>query len=369
MAMLRRGARGAEMALVDGCLAAESSELGSDFDTLCRWLDLPRLVVVNVAALGNCQLPPRPAQADGLILDGICDRTDRLQWQTRLESLWGIPVLGGLEMLPQARAEIERLPAGAFPNPSLCHALGTSLLDHSRLERILQLSACRPLPPAPEWDTGEFELALARAPVVVAVAYDEAFHDYFPDTLELLEVLGVSIEYFSPLRDESLPFGTDIVYLGNGNPVLHAGVLADNQCMHMALRDHVRHGKRLYAEGGGLGFLSRLVRTADGRHLPMVGVLPAVVSFNDRAAPPRAVELSFSRPTWLGKSGQRVRGYLDLNWTYTQEPADGGCAAEDGHRCDLVSRDGALGSRLHLNFAVLPELMKGFCQVPEAALA
>ncbi len=52
---------------------------------------------------------------------------------------------------------------------------------------------------------------------------DDAFHCYFPDTLDLLELRGATVCDFSPLRDERLPVDTDIVYFGCGRPDLFAG--------------------------------------------------------------------------------------------------------------------------------------------------
>src|SRR5690606_21378146 len=92
-------------------------------------------------------------------------------------------------------------------------------------------------------------------PLTVAVAYDEAFRCYFPDTLDLLEHLGATVVDFSPLRDEALPLGTDIVYFGCGHPERYAEALASNHCMMLAIREHVCAGRRIYAEGGGVAYL------------------------------------------------------------------------------------------------------------------
>ena len=68
---------------------------GGSLDALCEWLDLPRVAVVDVRLLANCHIPRRPV-ADGLLLDRVKDRADFCRWQTNLESLWGVPVIGGL---------------------------------------------------------------------------------------------------------------------------------------------------------------------------------------------------------------------------------------------------------------------------------
>ncbi len=93
--LLARGMGESELALVEGRydVARPAGCSGGSLDQLCQWLDLPRLVVLDVRRLDSCQLPPRPA-VDGLILDGIDGAADLSRWQTALESFWGVPVLG-----------------------------------------------------------------------------------------------------------------------------------------------------------------------------------------------------------------------------------------------------------------------------------
>jgi cobyrinic acid a,c-diamide synthase len=198
--------------------------------------------------------------------------------------------------------------------------------------------------------------------LTVAVGFDEAFNCYFPDTLDLLELCGATVVDFSPLRDEALPPETDLVYLGCGHPERYAAALAENHCMTLALRDHLCGGGRVYAEGGGLAYLCQYMETADGRRTSMIGAIPAVARVNPQPAPPRPIEVTLARRTWLGMRGRRLRGYLNTNWLIEPLGEVEGCLAEAGHECDLVGRYLAVGSRLHLNFAAQPEFLRNFVQ-------
>ena len=142
--------------------------------------------------------------------------------------------------------------------------LGRQFLRYSCLGRIATLATRRGVPS--DWSTAAPDdiHEISRGNVRVAVAYDDAFHCYFPDTLDMLELRGATVRVFSPLRDESLPPETDIVYLGCGSPQDHAEALAANHCMMTALKEHVCSGRRIYAEGGGLAYLCQHVETADG---------------------------------------------------------------------------------------------------------
>ncbi|HTQ39019.1 MAG TPA: hypothetical protein VMJ32_08320 [Pirellulales bacterium] len=350
--------------------AAESQPDGSggSLDTLCDWLDLPRIAVVDARLLNHCCLPQRPV-ADRLLLDRVTDSGDYYRWQTILESLWGIPVIGGLDECSALRQSIAALPAGSKPPREWCAALGERWRQYSCLKRVMQLATRHGIPadwPAQAVDEGP---SLPRGNVRVAVAYDEAFHCYFPDTLDMLELRGATVRVFSPLRDECLPAETDIVYLGCGSPHEHAAALAENHCMLMALKEHVCSGKRIYAEGGGLAYLCQHVETADGCRTPMVGALRAVARRNPQRVPPQPVEVTLASDSWLGPVGTRLRGYRNSNWLL--EPT--GCltrfAQERESEFDLVGRHQAIGSRIHLNFAAQPTLLGGFLRPCPAALA
>ncbi len=351
----------AEVSVVDGRYTAHSAkgDQGGRLDDLCDWLDLPRLVVVDATQFQSCCLPPRPPQADGILLDKVRDAQQYAQLQTTVESMWKIPVLGAIDVLAEVRAKLDALPRGVVPERELCQKLGASFGRYARAERLCQLASRRPFPlvrsllfrERPRPDSSRF---------VVAVAYDEAFRCYFPDALELLELAGASVIDFSPLRDEALPADADLVYLGCGHPERHALALAENHCMRFALRKHICSGRRIYAEGGGMAYLCEHLVTPDGESVPMVGALRATAIANRRPAPPAPATVTLSRNCWLGPHGTNVRGYLNSNWLFEGGDACDGLVSETGHHRDLLSRYSAIGSRMHVNFVSQPDVLDSF---------
>ncbi|HEY2826137.1 MAG TPA: hypothetical protein VGJ04_00935 [Pirellulales bacterium] len=341
---------------------------GGSLDLLCEWLDLPRVAVVDVQLITNCHLPGRPA-ADALLLDRVSGECDFHRWQTILESLWGVPVIGGLGECCVLRKNIAGLSGGNKPAREWCDGLSDEWRQYSSVSNVMQLATRLGTPG--EWSRPQPDehFSLPHSTVHVAVAYDEAFHCYFPDTLDMLELRGAKVRVFSPLRDESLPAETDIVYLGCGSPHEHAAALAENHCMLLALKQHVCSGKRIYAEGGGLAYLCQHLETADGKRTPMVGALRAVAKRNAVRMPPTPVEVTLAGESWLGTAGTKLRGYRNSNWLL--EPT--GCitrlAQEADCELDLIGRHQAIGSRIHLNFAAQPPLLGGFLRPCPAALA
>lgn len=368
--LLAHGCAGRDLALIEGHFAApdEVPDKGSSLDTLCDWLDVPRLVILDVAGLDHCRLPERPPQIDGLLIDRVSSVAEGFRWQTSLESLWEVPVVGALGELPGLRAAISRLSCGSVPPIELCRELGNEFLRFGRLDLIESLAERRDIPSPPVELFAHRERRSSHRRVTVAVAYDQAFNCYFPDTLDLLELEGANVVDFSPLRDEVLP-EADVVYLGCGHPERYADALSGNHCMLLALRNHVRSGGRVYGEGGGLAYLCQRLETPDGGMVPMVGALPAVARLNRQMAAPAPVEARLRRDSWLAKAGTRLRGYLNGHWVLEPVGPMVSHLAGHGHELDVVGQYQVIGSRLHLNFAAQSEFLKGFLSPRERTLA
>ena len=358
-----RGSRSCDLAIVEGSFEPQHGLAGGSLDTLCDWLELPSIAVIDCTMMAHCQLPPRPRALDGILLDRVASRDQFVRLQTMLESLWRAPVLGYLENLPGLRQLVDNLPVGATPSVEVCQRLGNELSRHCNLDRLRQITQGREFlyrRPA------SCEYIAPCSGLHVAVAFDEAFNCYFPDTLDALEMQGAQVSDFSPLRDERLPAEVDIVYFGCGHPERFASDLGENQCMLLALRNHVCNGRRIYAEGGGQAYLCQSLH--DGEHCwPMVGVLPTTAHLETRGYEPRAVEFKVSRDCWLAPSGTLLRGYLNPAWRL-EAAGPIHSYAEAGHELDLVGRHQAIGSRVYMHFAALAGGLTGFFAPHAAAM-
>jgi cobyrinic acid a,c-diamide synthase len=352
-----RGSTARDLALVEGTFARQAATTigAGDLETLCRWLDLPSLAIVDVRSLSADRLPERPERLDGLLLDRVTDEADLSRWVTLFESIWHVPVLGWLGMADDLRGAVRSLRPGQQPDPSLCHALGERFAQGTQMDRIVRVANSRPFPrppcaSAPPTTTTELH---------VAVAYDEAFQGYFSDTLDLLESHGATVSDFSPLRDERLPPDTDVVYIGCGHPEWFAAELAQNDCLMLSIKSHLCGGRRMYAEGGGLAYLCQQIEFPSGDRWPMVGALPATAHLDPAAGPPRPGEITLQHDTWLGPAGERWRGYLNTRWSLSPPGALDACTG-DGQPLSVVRRHQAIGSRMYLNFAAHGQLLDRF---------
>lgn len=106
----------------------------------------------------------------------------------------------------------------------------------------------------------------------IAIAKDEAFSFIYAENIRLLESLGASIVYFSPLHDKNLP-AADVLWFPGGYPELHKEKLQNNSAMHQEILQHYQAGKKILAECGGMLYLQKTLTGIEGDKVNMVGLI------------------------------------------------------------------------------------------------
>jgi cobyrinic acid a,c-diamide synthase len=368
--LFARSAQSAELAVVEGTLdepmsarSYTSCDCPGDLQPIAETLDLPIVAVVSCAGQDaeSFHLPPLPDGVDAVLLDELSDPKTLPRLKRLFRMAAKLPVLGAIEVMPQARAALEKVPRDGRLPDGLIDALAHGFWKHADFEGIKELARSRPLP---KLDPGVLPRALAggRGRFRVAYAKDEAFGRYFPDTMEALEAFGADLIEFSPLRDEGLPVGVDLAMIGCGMPDQYADLLASNFSMIAALREHVCRGRRIYSEGGGTAYLGRGMIIA-GQRVQGAGILPFDAEVLPDIQPPTPVTRTLINDCWLGPRGTTVRGYKSGRWHLIPsiEPFEcsscfGALAAEG----DWFYRHHAVGSLLHLHLGALPEVVRAF---------
>lgn len=110
--------------------------------------------------------------------------------------------------------------------------------------------------------------------VRIAVALDESFNFYYEDNLNSLRRLGAEIVYFSPVSDKKIP-SCDGLYIGGGFPEVKGDLLQRNDQMKKLIRKSAENGLPIYAECGGLMYLTKSISYKSGK-FKMVGLFDAV---------------------------------------------------------------------------------------------
>lgn len=364
-AVFLRGTRNADIAVVEGTL--EPVDRGPEhfpFDRpgplapLIEALDLPTVAVVPCRTLAELHLPSLPSAFQGILLDGL-ERPEEYEPIRRLvEAVARKPVLGAIDALPLARCVLDGMaPDEPIPEP-LIAALRSSFL------RFADLNAWRALAEGRPFETTDS--AEQRPPVGsrfrVAYAQDEAFGGYYPDTLEMLEMMGAELVEFSPLRSGDLPRGIDLVMIGCGFPERHAVDLEANVSLVAALHCHLCDGRRIYTEGGGTIYLGRTFTVA-GRTHRGAGIFPFDATLRDQPRGPTPVTRTLSRSSWIGPAGATVRGYRCSRWSLCPAPDPDVCRTQSGTltpQRDIHFRHHAIGSLIHLHLGALPQVVESF---------
>lgn len=120
--------------------------------------------------------------------------------------------------------------------------------------------------------TGETEKCKFPAGYRIGVARDAAFSFYYRENLRMLEDMGATLKFFSPLADVHVP-EVDALIFGGGYPELYAKQLYENQSMRVSVRQVLEYGMPCHAECGGFLYLGKSLADAEGNVYEMVGFL------------------------------------------------------------------------------------------------
>jgi cobyrinic acid a,c-diamide synthase len=183
--------------------------------------------------------------------------------------------------------------------------LADAVLGHVNTEAILVMNDY--LPKVTIHGSMSLKQGGTSAPKI-AVAYDKAFCFYYEDNLDLLKNAGAEIIKFSPLYDQAIP-EADAVYIGGGYPELYAGELSKNQSMLEAIYKWADSGKPMYAECGGLMYLSKGIHDFDGNFFRMAGVFPFETQMKKGRSHLGYREVQLKEDCIVGKKGDRLRGH------------------------------------------------------------
>ena len=115
----------------------------------------------------------------------------------------------------------------------------------------------------------------------VAVARDEAFSFYYPESIDTLKRLGAEIIYFSPVHDDILPRADGYIF-GGGFPEMFAPELEANETMRGSVRLCASSSVPVLAECGGFMYLCDSLTDRDGKKFNMAGVIHCDSFMTDR---------------------------------------------------------------------------------------
>ncbi len=273
------------MGLFDG-LDVEGSNSSAE---LAYTIDAPVILVVNctritrsVAALVNGVVHfDKRIRVGGVVLNQVARARHENIMRQSIERYCDVPVLG---VLPKSKAvEIPDRHLGLIPagEQDMLHdriaLLGDLVNENVNLEEILKVAGSA----APLEHSGDvLRVTTQNRNVKIGVMQDKAFSFYYPENLEALEDAGANLIRINSMEDRKLP-DVDALYIGGGFPEVMAEEIGANQTLLADIKAHIEDEMPVYAECGGLMFLSRNILVNDKAY-PMVGVFDCDVEMKPK---------------------------------------------------------------------------------------
>jgi cobyrinic acid a,c-diamide synthase len=372
--LFTRAAANADISIIEGMMglfdgSSPVNEIGSTAE-LAKQLDAPVLLIIDGSAMarsaaamvsGYAKFDPALRVA-GVLFNRISSEGHYMLLKEAVEQETGVMVVGYLR--PDQAVTISDRHLGLVTameqgSRELYGVLAKAAVETVDLDRVEGLAqSCRELPAVSPQPAMSKQVRTVR----IAVAQDLAFCFYYPDNLERLEAEGAELVKFSPMNDQVLP-DVDMLYLGGGYPELHGERLAGNVTMRTAIRKFAEQGGTIYAECGGMMYLTQAIRDFAGALHEMVGLFPveAVMRKPGLTLGYRTVELSHD--CILGASGITARGHeFHYSTLVPKGTLDYACILRDAQG-ELKGSDGlVIGNTLalytHLHFASQPQMAK-----------
>jgi len=136
--------------------------------------------------------------------------------------------------------------------------------------------------------------------------------------------------------------------------------------MLASIRDFANLDRPIYAECGGMIYLSRSLTTRDGKKHPMAGVLPFAMEMTTKLVKFGYVDVELTRDCLLGEEGDVVRGHSfhysrmidvspEIDTNYNVRYSLSGEQEKEGYSIGNV-----LASYVHLHFGASPSMAQHF---------
>ncbi|MGC8578780.1 MAG: cobyrinate a,c-diamide synthase [bacterium] len=248
--------------------------------------------------------------------------------------------------------------------------LGRITSEHIDVEGIIQNSAIE-VETSRAYPKHRFKTFNNNSKIRIAVAYDKAFCFYYEDNLDMLREAGAEIIKFSPLHDERVP-DVDALYIGGGYPEMYAQALSENKSILESIRAWVNADKPVYAECGGMMYLSRGIYDFDNKFYSMIGIMPFETRMERSGLHLGYREIELKQDCILGRKGATLKGQefhyskrinitpdASLKTCYTLMPGN----TEEGYCVKRV-----LASYVHVHFCSHPGMARHFVDFVKGAI-
>ncbi|MFM8552139.1 MAG: cobyrinate a,c-diamide synthase [Nitrospiraceae bacterium] len=375
-AIFARATAEADIAIIEGMMglfdsSSPSSEVGSTAE-LAKLIEAPVLLVIDGSAMsrsaaamasGYARFDPALRVA-GVLFNRVGSDGHFQLLKAAVEAETDLSVVGYLkpdQTLTIGDRHLGLRTAIEQDTTELYDRLGRAAAETVDLGKVEALARS-----ASEYVRGEAVGARgekkASPHVRIGLAYDPAFCFYYPENLELLEAEGAELVRFSPIKDQAMP-DVDLLYLGGGYPELYGRELAGNRTMLASIRRFAEQEGTVYAECGGMMYLTQAIRDFEGNVHQMVGLFPAEAMMRKPGLTLGYREVELTIPCAIGRPGLKVRGHeFHYSSLVPNGTLDYACAVTDA-KGQPRSPDGLVHGNVvalyaHLHFSSQPAVAR-----------
>ena len=362
------------MGLFDGSDAATSQ--GSTAE-IAGWLNAPVLLVLNAKGVarsaaamvkGYCEFEPG-MDIFGIIANNAGSKRHESWLRKALASASLPPLIGAVPKnafpkLPSRHLGLVSADGDGFGH-EIIDKLSLAIEQHADIDEIIKMLSIKKR----KKENVIAGNGNAAKRIRLGLAFDSAFSFYYPDNLEAMEAMGCELIKFSPIADDSLPENLDGIYIGGGYPELFAEQLMQNSKMLDSIRKFAQSGRAIYAECGGLVYLSQGVEMTNGIRYNFAGLLPVWTKMRQSFTSLGYVDIELTGNSLLGVSGGRLRGHRFHYSELMDNPAKNGDwnavyslkrRLSDEKTGEGYQNGRILASYVHAHLASRPESIESF---------
>ncbi len=285
--------------------------------TLAKLLGAPVILVVDVtkstrtvaAIIKGCLDFEPNLNIAGIILNNVAGERHKKIIADSIEKYCHLPILGAIPKLKSKSSIIPGRHLGLVPPAELdsgtalenkLSEIATQYLD---IESLLEIAKS-----AAPIEIAEKQASLETS-IKVKIGYfkDSVFTFYYPENLEALKRNGAELVGISSIEDKRLP-EINALYIGGGFPETQAENLAKNTSLLSSVKKAAEQGLPIYAECGGLIYLSRSIKWNDNCY-PMTDLFPLYLQMHDKPVGHGYTRLKVDKANPFYEVGDIIKGH------------------------------------------------------------
>jgi cobyrinic acid a,c-diamide synthase len=369
----------ADIAIIEGVMGLyDGGRKGvSSTATIAKLLNAPVVLVIDAKSMGDSaaaialgfKLYDPEVNFAGVIINRLGSETHKKMICEAMEKI-NIPVLGCIfreEQITMPERHLGLTPITENNSEKTITLIKNAILKQCNIAELYRIAKNTP-PYSSSFSQNTTKKIYPK--VKIGVAHDEAFSFYYPESLAILEELGAEIIPFSPLRGQKVPDVQGLI-IGGGFPEMFVQQLNQNETMRESILQAGENGLPIYAECGGLMYLTKYIKDFSGTVFDMVGLIPATCMMNTKLQTVGYIEAEALDDNILCLKSDKIHGHefhfssmlidesIDEHfpWAFQFTKVRTGVKYYAGY-----SQNNILASYLHLHFAGNIALAKRFIQ-------